>query len=85
MNDLWVYYCGNWENFKTKGDIPRKRANATLNYDSENNQLILFAGGAGSQTLFNSVYTLNLKTLEWCLIKCINTPPSKREYHSAQL
>lgn len=66
MNDLWLYSEGIWRELVTTGDIPEKRSNATLNYDKVDHQLVLFGGGAGQRSRFNSVYTIDLTTLRWC-------------------
>jgi hypothetical protein len=62
LNDLWCYDLNKlqWDEITTFGDIPEKRSNATLNYDSVNNQLLLFGGGGANKQRFNTISILNL-------------------------
>jgi hypothetical protein len=67
MNDLWVYSLKNlaWKEVVALGDVPEPRSNSTLNYDSVNNQLILFGGGGPNKQRFNSISVFDLKTEHW--------------------
>jgi hypothetical protein len=67
MNDLWRYSLSDklWQQINTYGDIPPCRSNSTLCYDSVNKQLLLFGGGGPNKQRFNTVSTLDLKTLHW--------------------
>ena len=67
MNDLWVYSLNEmtWKELTTYGDIPAKRSNATLCYDPENEQLLLFGGGGPQKQRFNTVSILDLTSMNW--------------------
>lgn len=54
-----------WTEIETKGDIPSHRSNSTMNYDKENNRVILFGGGGANKKRFNSINILDWKTKEW--------------------
>ena len=88
MNDLWRYDLQQqqWTEVETYGDVPEKRSNSTLNYDSVNHQLLLFGGGSPAKQRHNSVHTLDLVTHNWVEITpCQNeSAPWERTYHVAE-
>lgn len=65
-----------WKEVKTKGDIPVKRSNATLNYDCANDRLVLFGGGGSNKQRFNTISLLDLSTMEWMEIPAAQNEPS---------
>jgi hypothetical protein len=67
MNDVWSFntITMEWTEIETKGDIPSHRSNSTMNYDKENNRVILFGGGGANKKRFNSINILDWKTKEW--------------------
>jgi hypothetical protein len=36
-----------------------------MNYDQENNQIVIFGGGGSNKQRFNSISILNWSTMEW--------------------
>lgn len=52
---MWIFNTTNmeWKEIKTTGDLPSQRSNCTLNYDVQNNRLLLFGGGGPNKARFN--------------------------------
>jgi hypothetical protein len=64
MNDIWSFntITMEWTEIETKGDIPSYRSNCSMNYDAENNRVIVFGGGGANKKRFNSINILDWKT-----------------------
>ena len=67
MNDLWAFnsVTMKWREIETKGDVPAQRSNCSMNYDKENNQIVIFGGGGSNKQRFNSISILNWASKEW--------------------
>jgi len=64
MNDLWAFnsVTMKWREIETLGDIPLQRSNCSMNYDTENDQILIFGGGGANKQRFNSISVLNWKS-----------------------
>ena len=67
MNDVWTYntLTMEWTEVKTTGDTPANRSNCSMNYDRQNNRIVIFGGGGPNKKRFNSISLLNWATKEW--------------------
>lgn len=89
MNDVWSFntITMEWAEIETKGDIPSHRSNCTMNYDRENNRVIVFGGGGANKKRFNTLNILDWKTKEWIEVNPSDNEaaPWERTYHTAEL
>ena len=67
MNDVWSFntVTMTWAEIKTTGDLPSNRSNCSMNYDRENNRIVVFGGGGPNKKRFNSINILDWSTKEW--------------------
>ncbi|WRT63332.1 uncharacterized protein IL334_000237 [Kwoniella shivajii] len=70
LNDVWALDVSdlnnlNWQEWKTKGDIPQKKGYHTANLVGD--KMIVF-GGSDGHASFADIHILNLKTRVWTLI-----------------
>lgn len=71
-----------WTQLLTTGTPPSPRASATAVLDEANYRMVLFGGEAGSGGM-NTVWTLDLATLDWSQLFPSGTLPAPRFGHSA--
>ena len=88
MNDMWTFNSSTlrWTEVKSTGDMPESRSNCTLNYDPDNNRIIVFGGGGPNKKRFNTIHVMDWTTKVWTLIehKSEDKAPWERTYHSAE-
>jgi uncharacterized SAM-binding protein YcdF (DUF218 family) len=67
MNDIWTYNSATmiWEEIQTTGHKPTQRSNCTINYDPQNNQVVVFGGGGPNKQRFNYISLLDWNTKNW--------------------
>lgn len=87
MNDLWAFntITMEWREIHSKGKIPSFRSNCAMNYDKQNNRVVLFGGGGANKRRFNTIHILDWVSKEWSEIKTNDSEstPWERTYHTA--
>jgi hypothetical protein len=70
----------------TSGDLPEKRSNYTIHYNSQDDEVILFGGGTSNKIRFNTVCVLDLKSMVWRKQQPnpAEDAPWERTYHSGE-
>jgi N-acetylneuraminic acid mutarotase len=71
-----------WTQLSTTGTTPSPRTSATVIIDEMNYRMVVFGGEAGSGGM-NTVWVLDLSTLNWSQLFPSGTPPEPRFGHSA--
>jgi len=85
FDDLWVLDFSptpTWTEIPHSGPQPGPRVQATMIYDPDNDQAVMF-GGVSDVSNENSTWALSLADLTWAQLTPSGTPPSPRYAHSA--
>lgn len=88
LDDLWEFNLSTyeWKRLNASGEVPEKRSNYSIHYDGQNDQVVLFGGGALNKLRFNNVSFLDLKSFTWrtATPDPAEEAPWERTYHSAE-
>ncbi|MCD6328110.1 hypothetical protein J7M28_11250 [bacterium] len=88
-NDLYTLSLKDlkYKKLEAKGQIPQPRGGHCQIYDPKTQSVVVFGGvGAdkqGATVVFNDLYVLDLKTIEWRKINAKGITPRPRSLHSA--
>lgn len=89
LDDLWLFDLCNaeWRRVEAGGERPEKRSNYTIHHDATNNQVVLFGGGAFNKLRFNTVWLLDISSMQWRRVdpNPAEDAPWERTYHCSEL
>ncbi len=86
LNDLWEYSPanGNWTELSPPtsalpcGTVPVPRMNASMVWDSTDQQLLLYGGIDANNHYLGDMWSFSLQTKSWTLLNCTNNGPGAR-------
>ncbi len=86
LNDLWEYSPanGNWTELSPPtsaspcGTVPVPRMNASMVWDSTDQQLLLYGGSDANNHYLGDMWSFSLQTKSWTLLNCTNNGPGAR-------